>query len=81
MQIISFLFEKHLDKTVLVIAVILSILMLSADDDSQINSARAISSFLFYPVDRAGAYFSDMEQLKEDKISLLEAQNYRELCH
>jgi rod shape-determining protein MreC len=72
MQIISFLFEKHLDKTVLVIAVILSILMLSADDDSQINSARAISTFLFYPVNRVSAYFTDMEQLKDENMRLRE---------
>ena len=72
MQIIAFLFEKHLDKTVLAIAVILSVVMLSAGEDSQIRYARAISSFLLYPVDRVSKYFSDVDSLREENLRLRE---------
>ncbi len=72
MHIISFLFEKHLDKTVLAVAVALSILMLTGDEGGKIGSARAISSFLLYPVDRARSYFVSVDRLREENRTLRE---------
>jgi len=72
MHIISFLFEKHLDKTVLAVAVAFSILMLTGEDGGKIRSARAISSFLLYPVDRARGYFVSVDRLREENRMLRE---------
>jgi len=72
MQIISFLFYRHLEKTVLAVAVALSIFMLTRPEDSKISSARAISSFLLYPVSRAGDYFTSVEELSEENDRLRE---------
>ncbi|MBN2070877.1 MAG: rod shape-determining protein MreC [Candidatus Krumholzibacteriota bacterium] len=70
MQIISFLFDKHLEKSVLAAAVALSIFMLTRGETDQINSARAISSVLLYPVERVEDYFSDIDRLREENLEL-----------
>lgn len=72
MQIISFLFEKHPDKTVLAVAVVASLLMLSGDERGKIESARAISSFLLYPVERTRSYFVSVDRLREENRTLRE---------
>lgn len=72
MHIISFLFYKHVDKTVLAVAVALSIFMLTREETSKVNSARAISSFLLYPVDRVEAYFTRIDGLREENERLRE---------
>ncbi len=70
MQIISFLFEKHLDKSVLAVAIALSVFMLSRAETSQINSAKVISSFLLYPVEKMEGYFSSKEELRQKNLEL-----------
>ncbi len=73
MQILSFLFDKHLDKTVLAIALIASIVMLNLPESSKIQRAREITSFLLYPVERIAGYFSSVEALREENSKLKEA--------
>ncbi len=70
MQFLSFLFEKHLDKTMLVIAVAASIILLTLSDDSQIQTAHAVTSFLLTPVDRAISYFTTIDELREENLRL-----------
>lgn len=72
MQIISFLFERHLEKTVLAVAVALSVFMLTRAEDSRIAAARSISSFLLYPVNRADDYFTSVEELTAENDGLRE---------
>jgi rod shape-determining protein MreC len=72
MQIFSFLFERHLEKTILAVAIALSVFMLTRPEDSRIAAARSISSFLLYPVDRAGDYFSSVEELTAENDRLRE---------
>ncbi len=70
MQFLSFLFEKHLDKTVIVIAVALSVFLLTLGDDSQVQTARSVESFLLGPVDRVESYFLAMDRLVEENLRL-----------
>jgi hypothetical protein len=72
MQIFSFLFERHLEKTVLAAAVALSVFTLTRPEDSRIMAARSISSFLLYPVNRAGDYFTSVEELTAENDRLRE---------
>lgn len=65
MQIISFLFEKHLDKTVLVIAVAAAVFLLTLSEESQLQTARAVKSVLLGPIGRVGDYFDSMDGLRE----------------
>ncbi|MBN2184386.1 MAG: rod shape-determining protein MreC [Candidatus Krumholzibacteriota bacterium] len=75
MQIISFLFDKHLEKSVLALAVSLSVFMLTLGEDSKINAAREISSVLLYlsPVQKMEEYFTDIEDLRIENLKLREA--------
>ncbi|MFA4948575.1 MAG: rod shape-determining protein MreC, partial [Candidatus Krumholzibacteriia bacterium] len=70
MQLLSFLFDKHLDKTVLAIAVALAIALLSLGAQSRVEKARAITSFLLYPVERVTGRFASVEALKEENGEL-----------
>jgi len=70
MQIISLLFERHLEKTALAVAVVLSVFMLTRPGDSKIATARVISSYLLYPVDRASRYIGSLEELREENRRL-----------
>ena len=70
MQIYSFLFDRHLEKTVLVAAIALSVFMLTRPEDSQISTATSISSFLLYPVDMADDYFDSVKDLSKENDSL-----------
>ena len=74
MQIISFLFDKHLEKSVLAAAVALSVFMLTRDEASQINAVREASSILLYlsPVERIEDYFTDIDDLREKNLKLRE---------
>ena len=70
MHALSFLFDKHLDKTVLAIAVSLAIVLLSLGERSRVEKARAITSFLLYPVERVTGRFASVEALKEENGEL-----------
>ncbi len=70
MQIISFLFEKHLDKTVLAVTVAASIFLLTRSEESQLQTARAVKSVLLGPVGRVGDYFNSMDELREKNREL-----------
>jgi rod shape-determining protein MreC len=70
MHALSFLFDKHLDKTVFAIAVALAIALLSLGAQSRIEKARAITSFLLYPVERVTGRFASVEALKEENGEL-----------
>lgn len=72
MQIFSFLFDRHLEKTVLAAAIALSVFMLTRPEDSKISAVRSISSFLLYPVGRAGDYFVSVEELSAENDRLRE---------
>ncbi|MFO7915535.1 MAG: rod shape-determining protein MreC [Candidatus Krumholzibacteriales bacterium] len=72
MAIFSYLFDTHRDKTVLAIAVILSILMLNLDEESKVHSAREFSSFLLAPVEKAQKYFADLDSLRAENDKLRE---------
>jgi rod shape-determining protein MreC len=70
MQILSFLFEKHLDKTVTVVAAALAIFLLTRSDDSKIHTAQSIKSFLLEPVRRAEIYFTTIDELEAENRDL-----------
>jgi rod shape-determining protein MreC len=70
MHALSFLFDKHLDKTVLAIAIALAISLLSLGERSRVEKARAITSFLLYPVERVTGRFASVEALKEENGEL-----------
>ena len=70
MHVLLLLFEKHLDKTVLAIAV--ALVLLSVCDQSQIRTARAITSVLLYPVNRVTGSFASVESLKQENGELRE---------
>ncbi len=74
MHIISFLFYRHLDKTVLAVAVSVSIFLLTIGEESRINTAREISSVLLYlsPVERMEDYFAELEDLRSENLKLRE---------
>jgi rod shape-determining protein MreC len=70
MHFLSFLFDKHLDKTILGIAVAAAIVLLSLGEQSQVGAARAITSVLLYPVHRVTGSFASVETLKEENADL-----------
>jgi rod shape-determining protein MreC len=70
MHVLSFLFEKHIDKTVLVIAAALAILLLSLGEQSQIGGARVITSVLLYPVHRVTSSIASVQALEEENAQL-----------
>ncbi len=80
MHLVSFLFDKHRGETALVIAVTLSIIMLTRDQDSKLNLARNVSSFLLYPVQKVDSYMTDIEEVKKEnrKLKELSAALYQE---
>jgi rod shape-determining protein MreC len=80
MHVLSFLFDRHLDKTVLGIAVALSIALLSLDEGSRISKARAITSVLLYPVNRVTGSLASIEELKDENSQLraMVAELYQE---
>jgi rod shape-determining protein MreC len=70
MQVFSFLFERHLDKTVLAIAVAVSIVLLTLGDETQIRQSRAITSFLLTPVKFVTSYFVSASNLERENSEL-----------
>jgi rod shape-determining protein MreC len=80
MHFLSFLFDKHLDKTVLAIAVALSIVLLSLGETTQVAKARAVTSVLLYPVHRVTGSYASIEALKEENSQLraMVAELYQE---
>jgi rod shape-determining protein MreC len=70
MHVLSFLFDKHLDKMVLAIAVALAIMLLSLGERSRVEKARAITSVLLYPVERVTGRFASVEALEEENSEL-----------
>ncbi len=70
MQFLSFLFDKHLDKTVLAIAVTASIVLLTRHDESMVNATREISDLLLYPVIKVEGNFSNVKALRTENDSL-----------
>ncbi len=80
MQILSFLFDKHIDKTVLAVAVAMSLLLLTRSEESKVRSARAVSDVLLYPIHSTEKYFSDIDELREEnrKLRRLSASLYHE---
>jgi len=80
MHFFSFLFDTHLDKTVLVIAVAASIALLSLGEETQIEKARSLTSFLLSPVDRVKRYRASVDALKEenDQLRAMVAALYQE---
>jgi len=72
MAIFSFLFNKHLDKSVLVISIIASLLLLGLEEDSKVNAAREVSSFLLAPVEEIDKYFVDITRLRDENDKLRE---------
>ena len=72
MQLRFFLFERHRDKTALVVAVALSIFLMTRDDGGKAATARAFSAVLLGPAVRVGAYFDSMEELRSENRRLRE---------
>ncbi|UCF05752.1 MAG: rod shape-determining protein MreC [bacterium] len=72
MQFLSFLFDKHLDKSVLAIAIAVSVVLLTREENSKVATARAVSSFLLYPLERAEDYFTRIEKLQGENRNLRE---------
>jgi len=70
MHFFAFLFDTHLDKTVLVIAVAAAVVLLSLGSDSKIETVKVINSFLLYPVDRLGDYFASVTALETENAEL-----------
>lgn len=80
MHFLSFLFDKHLDKTVLFVAVAVSIALLALGEETQIAKARAITSFLLYPVRGVTGYYVSVDELREenDQLRAMVATLYQE---
>jgi rod shape-determining protein MreC len=72
MQIFSFLFDRHLEKTVLAVAIALSVFMLTRPEESRISAARSISYYLLYPVNRTDEYLTSVEELTAENDMLRE---------
>jgi rod shape-determining protein MreC len=70
MQIISFLFEKHLDKTALAVAVAASIFLLTRSEESQLQTAKAVKSVLLGPVSKIETYFTTIDELRDENREL-----------
>jgi rod shape-determining protein MreC len=70
MQILSFLFEKHLDKTALAVAVAASLFLLTRSEENQFQTAKAVKSVLLGPISRVGTYFSTIDELREENREL-----------
>jgi rod shape-determining protein MreC len=70
MQFLFFLFEKHRDKTVLIIAIAVSIVLLTRDEASKINAARTVSSVLLYPVEWLRDRADTIEELRKENDEL-----------
>lgn len=70
MQILSFLFEKHLDKTVLAVAVAASIFLLTRDNESVFYRAKSIKSVYQVPRDHFRNYFTTIDELREENREL-----------
>jgi rod shape-determining protein MreC len=70
MHFLSFLFEKHLDKTVLAIAVTAAIALLSLGERSQLGAARVITSVLLHPVHRLQGSLAEIETLRGENAEL-----------
>jgi len=70
MQILSFLSEKHLDKTALAVAVAASVFLLTRSEESQFQTARAVKSALLGPINRVETYFSTIDELREENREL-----------
>lgn len=72
MRFILFFFYKHLDKTALALAIAASLFLLTRGEESKLNAARAVTSFLLYPIDKMDAYFSSIDELSEENRQLRE---------
>jgi rod shape-determining protein MreC len=70
MQFLPFLFEKHLDKTVAVIAAAASIFLLTLSEDNKIHTARTVTSFLLGPLDRVTSYLITIDELTLENTRL-----------
>jgi rod shape-determining protein MreC len=70
MHVFSFLFDKHLDKTILGIAVVFAITLLSLGEQSRVEKVRVITSFLLYPVERVTGHFVSVEALQRENGEL-----------
>jgi rod shape-determining protein MreC len=70
MHVLSFLFDKHLDKTILAIAVVLSVALLSLGEQSRVEKARVITSFLLYPVQEVTGHFASVDALEKENAEL-----------
>jgi rod shape-determining protein MreC len=70
MHIFSFLFDRHLDKTVLVIAVAAGIVLLSLSDETKVRQATRIKGIFLGPVDRVTDYFASVESLEAENENL-----------
>jgi len=72
MQFLSFLFDKHLDKTILSLAIAASIVLMTRSEDSKVNTARAVTFFLLSPVAKVEGYFASVDELIEENKKLKE---------
>jgi rod shape-determining protein MreC len=70
MHFLSFLFDKHLDKTVLAIAVAASIVLLAAGQESKIENAKSITAVLLYPVNKVTGHFQSVDRLESENGEL-----------
>jgi rod shape-determining protein MreC len=70
MHFFFFLFEKHRDKTILVIAIALSITLLTRGETTKLRTARVVSSVLLYPVEKMRAYMTTLGELRRENDQL-----------
>jgi rod shape-determining protein MreC len=70
MQFLSFLFDKHLDKTILAVAVSASIVLLTRSNESVVTAAREISDVLLYPVTHVERRLASIAMLEAENDSL-----------
>ncbi len=70
MHIFSFLFDRHLDKTVLAIAVTVGIVLLSLGEETRVAKARAVKAILLEPIDRISDHFERVKALEADNETL-----------
>jgi rod shape-determining protein MreC len=72
MAIFSFLFNKHLDESVLVISIIVSISLLGLREDNKVATARVMSSFFLAPVENIEKHFVNIAKLRQENDKLRE---------
>jgi rod shape-determining protein MreC len=70
MHLIALIFQKHRDKTILVVLVIISIFLLVLPEPAQFSAARNVLNTLFVPVERVTNFIGDYVSTRDQNQRL-----------